>query len=104
LIKAKAYELCARYINPKRDFSLMQQMHTQGKRLADDPRFGNRHLDFTNKKFSNDATTLVAILALNDRNAEAQEIAKLAEETWNDEAFHDQLNEALEGFVPEPWP
>ncbi|MFO0919963.1 MAG: hypothetical protein U0872_16845 [Planctomycetaceae bacterium] len=104
LIQTKSYALFAKYVVPQRDFRLIRQAYTAGKRTAGNPRFDKLHRDFANKKFVNDATTLVAILVINDRNAEALEIAQLAKQEWDDEDFHDRLDEALEGFVPEPWP
>ena len=104
LIKGKAYALIDDYISPKSDFSRFRERYLQGKQLANEPRFGARHLEFVNKKFANDSTTLVAILAVNDRKPEAEEIAALAREEWNDETFHKALDEALQGVVPAPWP
>jgi hypothetical protein len=46
----------------------------------------------------------VAILSVNDRTAEATEIATLAKEELEDATFHDELESALKGTVPAPWP
>ncbi|CAN5794393.1 hypothetical protein BH23PLA1_BH23PLA1_41610 [soil metagenome] len=104
LVRAKAYSLLGKYVDPKADFALITLTYSAGKKRADDPRFGARHLDFANKKFANDVTTLVAILAVNDRTEEAEAIAKSARAEWEDRAFHDGLEQALAGVVPDPWP
>lgn len=104
LVRAQAYILFAKYLDPKSDLAKMSENYRHQKKLADDPRFGARHLDFANKKFANDATTLVAILAVNDRNKEAEEIAASARAEWDDSSFHAGLAKALKGEVPDPWP
>lgn len=104
LVSGKAYGLFAKYVDPKKDFSRMTEIYRQEKRLEGDPHFGFRHFEFANKQFANAATTLVAILAVNERKAEAEEIALSAREEWNDASFHAELDKALKGIVPEPWP
>lgn len=104
LIKGKAYALIGKYISPKDDFAKMSVGYRQSKVLADDARFGAQHLDFANKKFANDSTTLVAILVVNDRKKEAEEIAASARTEWDDDSFHKALEKALKGTVPDPWP
>lgn len=104
LIKCKAYTLVGKYISPKDDFAQMSAVYRENRKLAADARFGERHLDFASKKFANDATTLVAILTVNDRMKEANEIATSARAEWDDDSFHASLAEALKGVVPDPWP
>ncbi|WP_010583194.1 hypothetical protein [Schlesneria paludicola] len=104
LVRAKAYALCAKYLEPESDFKRMKLIYNQGKKLADNPLIGKRHLDFANRKFTNEVTTLVALLAANERKPEAEEIAKQAREEWDDDTFHKDIESALEGKVPDPWP
>lgn len=104
LVRAKAYVLFVKYVDPKNDFARMVKRYHLEKKWADDPRFGDRLLDFADKKFANDVTTLVAILAINDRKKEAEEIVASAREEWDDSAFHADLEKGLKGAVPEPWP
>lgn len=101
LIKAKEYELCGKYIDPKatvaqgiRSFRLM-------RRFAKD---AGQDDDFAKKKFTNDAATLVALLVVNNRRAEAKEVASEVRKAWDDAAFHAALETALAGRVPDPWP
>jgi hypothetical protein len=104
LIKGKAYALVGKYISPKDDFAEISEGYRQGKKLAGDARFSGIDLDFVNKKFANSSTTLVAILTVNDRMNEAEEIATSARAEWDDDSFHAAIEEALKGVIPDPWP
>lgn len=104
LVRTKAYELFSRHLDPVKDLDQLKKRFEQERKLAADPRFGDRHLDFAKNRFTNGATTLVAILAITDRQDEADKIAKLANEAWDDEAFHEKIEKARAGVVPEAWP
>ena len=56
----------------------------------------------------NSATTLVAILVQTDRKAEAEEAAEKVKTIVTDaelqEKLNSQLESALKGTVPNPWP
>lgn len=104
LVQDKAYQLLAKYVAPEDDFNRMLETYKHGQKLAEDPQFGSRHLNFANNSFANETTTLVAILAVNNRMKEAEEIATSARAAWNDESFHTSLENALKGIVPAPWP
>ena len=47
---------------------------------------------------------IVALLAVNDRMAEAKDFAAAAKAEFKDEEFHKALEKSLEGVVPDPWP
>jgi len=104
LVKDKAYELYVKYVDPKRDFLQMKRMYELNKRMAEDPKFGSDLLKYGEKSFRNSTATLVAILAINKRNLEAAEIATLAKKEIEDAKFHQELEAALAGTVPTPWP
>jgi len=104
LINAKEYKLCGKYIDSKRSFLRIIELFRINKRLTKDPRFGAEHLEYANKKFTNDAATLIALLAVNGRKAEAEEIAGDAKKEWNNASFHAEIDKALQGKVPKPWP
>jgi len=104
LIKAKEYKLCGKYIDPERSFRRIIEGFRADRRLAENPRFGADHLEFANKKFTNDAATLVALLVVNGRKAEAEEIAGDAKKEWNNTSFHVEIDKALQGKLPKPWP
>ena len=47
---------------------------------------------------------MLAILVIEGRRAEAEEIAKKARVEWDDPGFHAAIDQALAGNVPEPCP
>lgn len=104
LVKTKEYKLCGKYIDSKRSFPRIIESFRRDKRMAEDPRFGARHLEFANKEFTNDSATLIALLAVNGRKAEAEEIAGDAKKEWNNASFHAEIDKALQGKIPKPWP
>lgn len=107
LIRHEAFELYGKYMDAERDVSRIRESYTMGVDLAKS-RFGERHREFTEKKYLNDATTLVAVLAKLDRQAEAEDIAERLREFISDppllKKLNDQLEPALTGIVPTPWP
>jgi len=104
LVQAKAYSLFGKYVIPKQDFAKIIRMYKPRKKLVDDADIGAELANFTTKMFANEATTLVAILAVTDRKKEAEEIAASARAAWEDSSFHAGLESALNGVVPDPWP
>lgn len=104
LIEAKAYKLVGKYLNPAVDFARARLLYAQNKQMAEDPRFGERHLKFANKSFTHEVTTMIAILVINDKKDAAEEIAEQARKEWDDDQFHADLDKALDGKVPKPWP
>jgi tetratricopeptide (TPR) repeat protein len=101
LLRAKDYALCGKYLNPKEDFSLSVDLYRMQKDAPDDDP-GLR--TFAENKFSNDTTTLIALLVVNGRQEEAKDIASSAKSAWAATAFHAAVEKALRGEVPEPWP
>ena len=104
LVHAKAYPLFAKYVSPKDDLARMIENFRQLKDLASEGPMRGRSIQFAKKNFVHNVTTLVAILAVTDRKSEAKEIADSARGEWDDSSFHDALDKALEGIVPDPWP
>lgn len=104
LVRVKAYTLCEKYLEPEKRFEVMRMSRRGGLEAAKNPNLGKSLLEFINKKFTNDVTTLVALLVVNKRGDEAQEVARLARKEWDDAAFSKAIDEALAGTVPTPWP
>lgn len=95
LMNKKEYKLCGRYIDPDRSY----QMTLQAFRLSmksTNPKVKN----YFQKSCFNRMATLVALMALNDRQQDADLIAAKAAKEWNDPAFLAQLDEARNGIVP----
>lgn len=104
LISAKEYKLCGKYVNPDQAFQWAVEHYRGDKRLANDPKFGKRHKEYGEKSFSNRTTTLVALLVINGRKADADRIVGEATKEWDDPKFKKELEKALGGEVPAPWP
>lgn len=104
LVRAGEFKVCGKYIDPERDFHLFVREHRVGMQLAEDSQIGEAHIGFAQQKFANEVSTLVALLVVCDRKAEAAEIAARAKEIRKDDGFAAELDDALKGKVPEPWP
>ena len=105
LIKLKEYRLCGKYLDPNRSFEQILQLYKETRRIASEPQFKAGEMEsFADTMFSNSTRTLVALLVLNGRKEDAERVAEQARREWTDTAFRDQLEKALGGLVPEPWP
>ena len=100
LLESKKYELCSKYISPKRDVKQIISGYKLDLQLSKDPSFGGEMKQYAEQNLTNESATLVAILAVNKRQAEADEVAKTAKAVWNNEKFHQVLDAALKGKFP----
>ena len=103
LIEANETKLCSKYVTPD-DYASQVEMYRHMLSMPKDPRMGEQHLEFARQSFTNEVTTLVALLVLSDRKAEAEKIVADAKTVWDDKTFAADLDKAFEGQVPEPWP
>jgi hypothetical protein len=97
LIEAKEYRLCGRYLEADDSFQRFRDIY---RRDIESP----QDREFAGKSFVNETTTLVALLVLNDRKADADRIAAEALKERNDAPFKAELEKAKQGAVPAPWP
>jgi hypothetical protein len=104
LIKAKEYHLCGGYIEADTSFHRILDLYRENKRIAQDPKFGKKMQEFGEKSFANGTATLVALLVVNGRKADADRIAVEALTEWDDPKFKKQIEKAKHGDVPAPWP
>lgn len=104
LVKVKAYKTCGKYISGPLHFEAAKRGLEEGLQLAKDPRFGLSLESHYKNRFRNEVTTLVALLVVNERKDEAEAVAKSARAAWDDTVLSKQLDLALEGKVPPPWP
>jgi len=108
LIRAKDYELCGKYIDADESLERILRGYEMAGKLAKKPKIGSSYLKYANKKFLNDSATLVALLVVNDRTAEAEEVMHELKKVDGDSKFHAkltaELEKAIEGVVPKPWP
>lgn len=104
LVKEKEYKLCGKYIDPKTSFEQSIRILRAYRKFARDPTFGSDPTEIGNKIFAHRVTTLIALLVVNNRKPEAQKIAKKATKILENDTFENELEEALGGKVPEPFP
>jgi hypothetical protein len=72
--------------------------------VAADPRLGQEVQAIGERLLCNRVSTLVALLVVNGRGDEAARVARVAARVWRNSDFHRQLEVALTGEVPKPWP
>ncbi len=109
LVEAKEYSLCGRYLEPDKSFEQSRKNYRELKKMAQrqtaqNVSHGDRLLDFAEKNFANQTTTLVALLVANERKADADRIAAEALKERNDPPFKVEMEKAKQGTVPAPWP
>ena len=108
LIRAKDYKLCGKYIDADESLERILRSFKEADKLAANPKIGETYMRFANKKFLNASATLVALLVVNDRTAEAEEVSHELKKVKGDAKFHAKLNaeleKAIQGVVPKPWP
>lgn len=104
LITSKEYELCGKYTDAEAQYAAALKSFRMTSEIAEDPKRGKELQDFADRKLENKITTLIAILVLNAREEEAKGIAdKLSNEAPLPE-FKAEIEKALNGQMPAPWP
>jgi hypothetical protein len=111
LVLAKEYALCGKYLEPEPAFERMADSYRHMREYEGRPRAGVKSPPFAAPNFINEVATLVALLVVNERQDEADDIVLAAKKVsleTRDDAFDadlaDALEGALDGTVPEPWP
>jgi TPP-dependent pyruvate/acetoin dehydrogenase alpha subunit len=109
LIQAKEYRLCGKYLDPDRAFKRLAELYRETQRMANDPagrmqEYAKELEEHSNKSFANGAATLVALLVINDRQADAERIAAEALRESDGPALKEALSKALKGEIPPRWP
>jgi tetratricopeptide (TPR) repeat protein len=105
LIKSKQYTLLGKYIqNPLSLYEEALRSYETNIELAKDPKFGGKIKDFADQKFINDSTTLIALLVITDRKADAEEIVRKIKNQPELPRFDEQIQKALNGEAPPSWP
>jgi hypothetical protein len=105
LVEAKEYRLCGKYLDPDRSFKQMVDIYREMTKIH--PGLEEQAVELQEhaaKSFSNEAATLVALLAQNGLTADANRISAEAIKVWDSPAFRAQLEKARNGEVPPPWP
>jgi hypothetical protein len=88
---AGEFKLCNTYLEPSERFTNIRRTYRVNLRLAKDPTIGSDFEEFARTSFAEKVTLLVTLLALNNRIAEARQIARKALRVWPDEQFKKSL-------------
>lgn len=105
LIDAKQYTLAVKYIDPQSAYQRhVRSLQSFKEAYAGRPASPNRSRPSPPYRyFSESVTTLVVLLALNNRNDEAEDIAEQALLEWSDSRFEQKLENALKGEFSREW-
>jgi hypothetical protein len=106
LIKAKNYKLCGKYVRPDRDWLYAALSHQAAEQSDTSlcPEAGAIQERLLKRLFTREVATLLALLAINGRNEEAERIAQKARLEWDDPDFRAAIDSALAGVMPEQRP
>jgi hypothetical protein len=104
LVRARKYGVCGKYLAPDHSLERMICHYTELKQMKDDPDSQQHMNDFADNSLSNGVGTLVALLVVNGRTPEAYRAVEGALKVRDDPAFRAQIESALRGEVPPPWP
>jgi hypothetical protein len=104
LIQAKQYRLCGKYIDSQESLGRLLRLYREHQSMAKDPRFGRDLQDFAEASLSHGAGTLVALLVLNERGAEADQVIAAVLKVAQAAEVKKKLGRARDGVLPEPWP
>jgi hypothetical protein len=109
LIKFKEYHLCGKYLAPGDAYWQNQILKGYQELLrsaeAHDGIGRRPHLQiYAEKQFGSRTASLIALLVINERKAEAATISSTAEKVLGDAAFKKQIEQSLNGEMPQPWP
>lgn len=103
LIRAKQFDLCAKYVDADLWRSLLTA-YQLARNSADTSGLGSEADSFRDRRFTNDVATLVALLVISGRREDAERVAENARREKDDAEFAASIDKALQGNVPAPWP
>jgi hypothetical protein len=104
LIRSMEYVICGKYADPETQFASALDSFRTTSEIANSRKHGERLQDYADKKLKNAITTLIAVLVLNDRKAEAGAIAEKLSNESDLPDFKPEIAKALNGEMPAPWP
>ena len=103
LIKAGEYALCGRYVDAHASFQRILSAYQLEKKIPKNSR--SAQLDqFADQSFSHQSAQLVAVLVINHRQNEANDVARQAEREISTPEFTKVLADAENGTMPPQWP
>jgi hypothetical protein len=102
LVRNGDIAICGKYIDSKAQFEHLSESYKIGLRYA--RRSVGGDIDFAQFQFTSEATLLVALLATNNRGADAQLVAAEALKIVDTPGFRDSLKKSLTGEIPDIGP
>jgi hypothetical protein len=103
LIEVKQYQLCSKYIDPKSSFDEILRLYRTTTKHATESKDSSLK-NFEDKYFINRTTMLIAVLTVTDRKGDAQQIVDRISKEQGLPEFKTEIEKALNGEVPPPWP
>lgn len=103
LILAKKFDVCGKYLKGEANYEALLHVYRVTQDIESKRSTPNRS-QFARPNFRNETSTLVALLVKNSRAEEAQKIAAAAARELPDADFKAELDKALKGEIPPPWP
>lgn len=96
LIEAKEYVLCGKYLEPEKYSDILLKRFGVENQIKTNPMYDDMMRASLDRSFINDAATLVALLAINDRKSEAEAAIAKFKTVVSDAKFHKDLAAALD--------
>ena len=99
LIEAKQYQLCGKYIDPNTSVDKILQLYRETTKHAiesNDTSLKN----FEDQFLINRVTTIIALLSITDRKADAQQIVDRISKESDLPEFKPEIKKALDGEIP----
>jgi hypothetical protein len=103
LVTSRNYRLCGNYMNPSEDTRNMVERYQFTQRMSREEGMEADIEKFSRMAFSNEAAVLVALLAVNGKKSEADEVMDVVLKALPDETFRKELQTAKAGVVPVQW-
>lgn len=100
LIEQKLYQLCNKYIEMPGHLHDLLRSHRSNLRLGSEPEM----LQYAQESLRYHASLLVALLTVNQRLSEADQVMREVLQADPDETLRLRLEEARKGHVPKAWP
>lgn len=101
LLQTKDYGLCGRHLDPDLALQRLRGILQARNQFAHTRAVDQRFVESSQRNYMADAATVVALLMLNDRTADAERILAQALIDYDTPQFRDLLARALRGEVPQ---
>jgi hypothetical protein len=100
LVNMKKFGLAGKYVNPDTSFKHALKLYRSLISTAKKENMGTELNDFADRDLIHTTSTLIAVLVLADRKADAQEIVDEVSRESNLPDFKTQIQNALRGEIP----